>query len=349
MATVKNRRADIRPSSKNSVHLKIILLHDDTELLRDEDNSEAHLGVLETFEPVKSALRRTGHQVRYLSLSKGLPRVLGDLAKARPNVVFHLAETFGGDTSGEPRIAAMLELLGIPHTSAGSDTLLICRDKIKTKCILRACGIPTPPYAVSVYGRMPNLLPPPPWIAKPSMEDGSIGVPADAVTSNPLALRRRIRNLHRQTGAPVLIESFVDGREFSVSVVGGKALPVSEIDFSKLPAGCPRVVSYESKWKPDTDYFRGTVTTCPAPISAAVQGQISRLGRKTLEVLGVRGYARVDLRMDLQGRLFVLEANPNPDLAPGAGLAKTAEAEGWDYDELISRILRAALERRKHL
>lgn len=225
--------------------------------------------------------------------------------------------------------------------------MLLCNDKLKTKAILREHGFLTPPHAVSFDGQLPGRLPVPPWISKPSLEDGSIGITSDAVTSDPVKLRRRVRVLYRKFRQPILIESFIEGREFNVGVVGREVLPLSEIDFSKLPASAPKILAYESKWKYDTVYFKGTITLCPAPVSEPLRDRIVRTGRAALAALKVNGYARVDLRMDAGENLFILEVNPNPDLSPIAGMAKMAETAGWGFDGLVDKILTFSLQRRQ--
>lgn len=325
--------------------IDIAILHDDTEILRGREGEEAHVGVWEAILPIEESLVRTGHRIARLSLGAGVPRVIQTLLVSKPDLVFHLAETAFGDTLGEARVAAMLDLLAIPHTSASPDTLLLCRDKLKTKAVLREHGILTPPHAVSFDGRLPDRLPVPPWISKPTLEDGSIGVTADAVTSNPLKLRRRVTALYRKLRQPILIESYIEGREINVGVVGEDILPLVEIDFTNLPGKFPKIVNFESKWKYDTIHFKCTKTVCPAPVPPALSDRICRAGRSALSALNVRGYSRIDLRMDPAGRIYILEVNPNPDLSPIAGMAKMADTAGWGFDGLIRRILAGSLRR----
>ncbi len=334
-----------RPPKSRAASFDVVILHDDTEGLRGREGEEAHVGVWEAILPIEESLKRLRHQTRLLSLGMGLPKIIRTLQEKKPDVVFHLAETAFGDTLGEARMAALLELLNIPHTSAAPDALLLCRDKLKTKAVLQERGIQTPPHAVSFDGRLPAALPVPPWISKPALEDGSIGVAGNAVTSDPSELRRRVRMLYKTLRQPILIESFIAGREFNVGVVGTEVLPLAEIDFSKLPGHLPHIVNFESKWKYDTDYFKFTKTVCPAPVPPALRDRIIRTGVSALAALNVEGYSRVDFRMDSTEQLHILEVNPNPDLSPIAGMAKMAETAGWNFDGLIKRILAFSLQR----
>ena len=337
-----------RPASKRSRadSLDVVVLHDDTKMLENREGSEAHVGVWEAILPIEESLKRQGHRMKRVSLGKGIAPFIQTMQKSPPDVVFHLAETAFGDIIGEARMTALLELLNIPHTSAATDAILLCRDKLKTKAFLQERGILTPAHAVSFDGRMPDRLPIPPWISKPTLEDGSIGVTGDAVTSDPLNLRRRIHALHSKMRQPILIESFIDGREFNLGIVGDDALPLAEIDFTKLPKDSPRILAYESKWKYETAYFKCTTTVCPAPIPAGLRDRLIRVGRAALDALNVRGYSRVDFRVDSSQQIYILEVNPNPDLSPIAGMAKMAETAGWGFDGLVNRILAFALRRR---
>ena len=337
MALIRSRsrpRAAPRVSSLN-----VVLLHDETEDLRGREGEEAHVGVWEAILPIQESMARLGHRTRTVSLGMGIDKLVRALVKDRPDVVFHLAETAFGDTMGEARVTSLLDLLNLPHTSAPPDALLLCRDKLKAKAVLGEYGVFTPPHAISTDGTLPENLPLPPWISKPTLEDGSIGVTADAVTSDPLRLRRRVGSLYRKLRQPILIESYIAGREINVGVVGDEVLPLAEIDFSRLPEGAARIVGYESKWKYDTVYFKCTQTLCPAHLPAALRDRIVQVGRTVLGALNVRGYTRIDLRLDRHNRIYVLEVNPNPDLSPIAGMAKMAVTAGWGFDGLITRIL----------
>lgn len=323
----------------------VVILHDNTDKLRGREGSESDVAVWETIYPLEESLHRLGHRSRRLNVGGGIPSLIKSLDASRPDLVFHLAETAFGKTLGESRLTALFEILGIAHTSSPPEALVICMDKLKTKAVLREMGISTPPHAVSFDGRLPNLLPMPPWISKPTLEDGSLGVNYDAVTSDPRRLARRVRKLHQTFRQPILIESFIDGREFNVGVVGEDVLPLVEIDFSGIPGASPRIVGYDSKWMYESAYFKGTTMICPAPVSASLRDRIHRLGKAALRAVNVSGYTRMDLRMDKEGNLYILEINPNPDLSPIAAMAKMAAVAGWGFDGLVDRILNFSLNR----
>ncbi|MGH7483553.1 MAG: D-alanine--D-alanine ligase family protein, partial [Longimicrobiales bacterium] len=142
---------------------------------------------------------------------------------------------------------------------------------------------------------------------------------------------------------PALVQEYVDGRELAVGFVGERALPVSEIDFSALPAGAHRLVSYAAKWDGGSVEDLGTRPVCPAPLTRETAAEAERIARAAWRRIEGRGYGRVDLRLDHAGRVQVIEVNPNPDLAPSAGLARMADAAGLGYSELVAAILAEAL------
>ncbi len=327
--------------------LDIAILHDGKAAMLGHEGEEAHLDVFATVEGVERALLQLGHHPRRVGLENGARGALRQFIEKPPDVVFHFAETAGGETAGEGWVAAALNLLGLPHTSASPEALLLCRDKFKAKLVLREGGVPVSEHAISNDGLLPSALPQSPWIAKPTLEDGSIGIGADAVTSERERLATRVRLLYDTFRQPVIIESYIEGREFYAATVHGEPLPVSEVDFSGFPEDAPRIVGYEAKWRPDSAYYRHTNTVCPARIAPEIAERIQETSRTAMEALGVQGYCRVDFRMDGAGRLFVLEVNPNPDFAPDAGLARMAEAAGWGYTGLVDRILDHALRARR--
>jgi D-alanine-D-alanine ligase len=159
-----------------------------------------------------------------------------------------------------------------------------------------------------------------PAIVKPRFEDASLGMDRNSVVDDVAGLRKRVAKIVREFGSAI-VEEYVDGREFNVAVMGDRVLAVSEIQFSP---GLPKIVTYAGKWDPKSSDYRGTVPVCPADAPPEVES----IALSAVRELGCRGYARVDLRMDLSGRIFVLEVNPNPDLSCDAGMARSAKAAG---------------------
>lgn len=188
-----------------------------------------------------------------------------------------------------------------------------------------------------------------PCIVKPRAEDASHGITPDSVVSNLAALEKQVSAMSRNYGGDTIVEEFIDGRELNVTVLGDRectVLPPSEIDYS-LPPGAPRLLTFDAKWEPGSLYFEGTKVICPAKIDAGLGEQISAVALAVFRLFNCQGYARVDLRLDSKGRLNVIEVNPNPDICPGSGAARQAEAAGMTYTQFVAEIVSLARERKK--
>jgi D-alanine-D-alanine ligase len=288
-------------------------------------------GVLAAVHAVVTTLADAGHAAFPIPASPPLDRLLARASGVE--LLFNLAEGLGGRAADEPRIAALLELTGVPVTGSSSDTLSLCRRKDRVNALLAAHGVPVPAWVVAEPGSRPA------WddfpaIVKPVGEDGSVGIHEWSVADDALELSAA---LMRQAG-PSLVQRFMGGRELNVALVGAEALPVAEIEF----AGRQRVVSYAAKWDAGSDADRATLPSCPARIPDALRDHALDLARSAWAAVGGRGYARMDLRTDEAGQLHLLDVNPNPDLAPDAGLARMAEVAGWGYAGLIQRIVAEA-------
>jgi D-alanine-D-alanine ligase len=190
---------------------------------------------------------------------------------------------------------------------------------------------------------------PAPWIVKPVREDASHGIAAASVVADRKAMQARVAYVLERYKQPALVEEYVDGREFNVSILGtgegARALPLAEIDFSRLPPGAPRVLTYEGKWDEASPEYRGTM---PKPVDEADPGLLEAVRRTALlayRALGLRDYGRVDLRVDAKRGPLVIDVNPNPDVSPGAGLALAAARGGLSHARLVAEILEAAAAR----
>ncbi|NTU51549.1 MAG: ATP-grasp domain-containing protein, partial [Candidatus Aminicenantes bacterium] len=195
---------------------------------------------------------------------------------------------------------------------------------------LRAAGLPTAPAQLMLTGEEPLELKFP-LIVKPNAEDASLGVYPESVVRDEESLRRQVRRCLDNYKQPVLVEGFIDGREFNVSVMENGTvtpLPVSEIDFSAMPKDMPRILGYEAKWFEDDPLYQKTPPVCPAPIDDEMRVRLLGLAAAAFRTMGCRDYARVDFRMDAKGRPFILEVNPNPDISTNAGYARALKAAG---------------------
>jgi D-alanine-D-alanine ligase len=238
-------------------------------------------------------------------------------------------------------VAGIIELLGIPMTGCDSATLGLARRKDRVNALLRDAGLPVPAWACVQVHRRKLYWDKFPAIVKPAAEDASIGITQSSVARNRRELAKAIDAA--ESFDRVLVQQFIEGREFNVGIVGKILLPVNEIDFSAMPAGSWPMLSYAAKWHVGSPEDLGSEPHCPAAITEAQRDQLHDLTMRAWRLVDGRGYGRVDFRMDEAGNPYILEVNPNPDIAPQAGLTRMAKAYGWEYAELVDRIIREAV------
>lgn len=303
---------------------------------------------------IASALIESGYAVELTGVhGVDVYEVLARLKANKPDLLFNLCESMDGDPTNEPTFAGLLDLFDIPYTGADLLALASCLYKQRTKDILIANGVSTPPYR---FLRDDADLADPaldaldyPWFVKLGHEDASIGITEANVVRDASALRARARELIAEHRQPVLAERYVEGREINVTLLGYRdsvqVLPLHEIDFAAMPADRPRIVSYAAKWDENhVDY----VGTKPVPLRdtpATVVAEVERVARAAYRALDLRDYGRVDLRVDSAGVPWVIDVNPNPDISPDAGCARAAAAAGMTYPQMVSRIAELALAR----
>ncbi len=308
---------------------------------------KAVLGVLEEVEAVHRALTELGYAVALVPLLPPLEQVREKLECLEAELVFNLFEGFDGCPETEAVIASILAELGLPYTGCPGSVLALALDKAKAKTLLEASGISTPRYQLLNPETLFMFHLSYPCIVKPCGEDASHGLSEESVVGDDTSLEAQVRRVCQLFGGKALVEEFVDGREFNISVLGTRelmALPISEITYA-LPPGMPRILTFSAKWDLQSMYFQCTKVVCPAEIGTEMREYIVETALSVFRLLGCRGYARVDIRLDTEERLQVLEVNPNPDISPGTGAARQAEAAGMSYNQFIEKIALLALER----
>jgi D-alanine-D-alanine ligase len=332
--------------------LKILVLYDRV-LLEDDESGGAPekspvvrtLDKKEVEEEVADALVKLGHEPVLYELD-GTQKSLYGLARADCDLVFNLAESFADDDTADFKIAAFLELLGKKYTGAGALGLMLAQDKATAKKIFAFHGIHTPVFAKSFRGRLDfshDLQFP--VIVKPAREDGSIGIEFSAVVSSIRELMERMDWLHAHFDSPVLIEEYIDGREMYVGVLGNdkpEALPVVELDLSKLPDGTPRIAAAEVKWGKGTRAYRDTKSAIATDLAEETILALQQTAIAAFQALELRDYGRVDMRLQSDGRVQVIEVNPNPWLSSRAEFALAARKSGRTYTELVEEIVELA-------
>ena len=298
-------------------------------------------GVLEAVEAVDGALRLRGHDPSRVPV-EALDSPEWRAAVRDADVVFNLCENVAGVSAAEVAIARAIESIGVPLTGSGAAALEVCRQKDRANARLVEDGVAVPEWvAVGSAGFRPDTWKRFPAIVKPSAEDASIGITQSSFAVDASSLATALEAA--APWAPLMVQRFVDGRELNVGVVGRSVLPIAEIDFSDMPDDAWRAVTYAAKWEYGSEEDLGTHPRCPADLTEELSLRVMQAAIDAIGALGVSGYARVDMRVDDDGGIWVLDVNPNPDLAPSAGLARMGRAAGWAYDELVERILQEAL------
>jgi D-alanine-D-alanine ligase len=311
---------------------------------------KAVLGVLESVEAVHWALRQLDFEVIRVSLAPPLTQAKRKLRALQADLVFNLFEGFCGYPETEATAAEVISELGIPRTGCPGPELRLALDKAEVKMILKAAGIRTPCFQLLNPETLHMFQLSYPCIVKPRSEDASHGLSSESVVNDLAALERQVRFVSDIYKGSALVEEFVDGREFNATVLGDfecTVLPISEIVYS-LPPEMPRILAFAAKWEPGSIYFQGTKPTCPADIGAEEHQLITETVLAAFRLLGGQGYARVDLRMDREGQLNVIEVNPNPDISPGSGAARQAEAAGMTYTQFIEKIVKLAFDEKSN-
>ncbi len=301
--------------------------------------------VVDEANAVRDALSALGHKPRLLPVSDPAD-ALRCVSELKPDLIFNLCEGLNGDASKEMHMAALWELSGVPYTGNGPLALGLAQSKPLAKRVFETHGIRTPRWMAcheipsSCDLRFPV-------IAKPACEDASLGIFADGVANDMEKLRKLIAKLLAKYGSSgILVEEFVDGREFNVSVLGNapaRTLPVSEIDFGRFDKDTPKITSYEAKWLEENPLYQKTPAVCPAKISPELSAKLSEIALEVYSALGGKDYGRVDMRMDSKGEIFVLEYNPNPCISPDAGFAKALGAAGLSYKDFVAEMIAANL------
>jgi D-alanine-D-alanine ligase len=302
---------------------------------------------------LEAALAENGHTTRRLAVDDAVQPLIDELTKEQPELVFNLAESFRGKSALESNVAALLNLLDLRYTGSSPAGLILAGDKTLTKKVLAFHGIQSAKFATMYRGQVD-------WsgdikfplLVKPPQEDASLGITQKSVVNDVKELLDVISSTQQEYQSSVLVEEFIDGREFYVGVIGNskvEALPIIELDFSKFPAGLPKIASWEAKWGDDGDekgaQFEGTKSIFPTDLSEELTNKIQQVAIDSFQALRLRDYARVDLRVTAAEEVYVIEANPNCYLEQNSEFARSAQKAGLEYPALISRIVELASAR----
>ena len=293
---------------------------------------------------VVTTLREMGHHVHPLGVSDDLGEIRQAIVEDKPHVTFNLLEEFHGVALFDQHVASYLELMQQPYTGCNPRGLTLGHDKVLCKQILSYHRIATPRFAVFHRGKVirPQRRLKYPLLVKSVIEESSLGITRDSIVYSDAQLVERVLRVHEDLDTDALVEEFVEGREFYVGVIGNHRLqtfPVWELLFRNLPEHIPNIATARVKWDLDYQKELGVTTQAVTDLPAATMARIARLCKRIYRVLYLSGYARIDLRVTASGQVYVLEANPNPDLSYGEDFAESANTKGISYEKLMTRIM----------
>lgn len=324
-----------------------VLYNATAELVKGEPQDLlAERGVTLCAKAIGKALRASGYTVAEVPVCRDVELALAPYPPTEW-MVFNLGEGLEGRLFEEPRIVWALEAMGYCYTGSDGYAIATSVDKARAKALMARHGIATPSWWLFCHPDEvdgPGLDMPFPLIVKPVAEDASIGVGPDAVVSTIRALRDRVAYVVERYRQAAICERFVIGREFNVSLWGHppQVLPLAEIDFSAFDDPYERIVSFAAKWEETSFEYHHTPVLCPAEVSPPVANRIIGTALSAWDVIGCRGYARVDMRLDGSDIPQVVEVNCNPDLSPEAGFHRAVREAGYRYEEMVARIVEIA-------
>ena len=292
-------------------------------------------------EAIETSLIGLGYQAVRIPFTRDLTRFVDHTKKASISMAFNLCESVDDNPLFAAHPAAVMELLNIPFTGSSAAALTVTTDKHLMKLALVAAGIKTPrSFLFSGKEKVTSSHMCFPLILKPQYQDASIGIDQESVVSDPDVLLSTLREFHEMYG-PIIVEEFIDGREFNVSLLGSETpevLPVAEIDFSGFPGDLFKIVGYTAKWEPDSIEYTHTKRVFPK-LPEKVVSNIAAVSTQCYQLFDLRDYGRVDLRLDKNGNAYVLEINANPCLSPDAGFPAAVQKSGLDYSAMVEKIV----------
>lgn len=328
----------------------LVLMHD--ELVPPaslEGQSDEEINKWKMEFDVVATLERLGHEVIPLGVQDELLPIRHAITTHKPHIVFNLLLHFHDAGVYDSAVVSWLELMKMPYTGCNPRGLLLAGDKALSKKVLTYHRIKTPRFAVFPRGRKLRALPPKlryPLFVKSKSEHASTGIAQASIVRDEEALRERVEFVHRNVGTAAIAEEYIEGREITIGVLGNsrlKVFPVWEMFFDSLPDSAPKIATSRVKWDRAYQKKIGLRTGPAADLPDGLADRIAHRAKRIFRALDLSGYARIDMRLDADGEVWVLEANPNPDLCFGEDFAESGERTGLGYEDLIQRIVSLGL------
>jgi D-alanine-D-alanine ligase len=340
MATITKQAEQVAPAAIQSNYRAVILYSVFSDwTVEDTIVSE------EAVARMKRGLGAIGREVSSIAVYSDVARALKAL-DPREHVIFNWCEGIDGDPNAYEAVPPILEKLGFAYTGAGAWSLAASGHKAITKQVLLESKIPTP--VSKVYDRaVLNGWRRYPAIVKPANEHCSYGITSQSVVDSAQQLKDRVQYVLDTWHCPALVEDFIDGPEYNVSIWGGNelmVLPLSVLDYSVFDDYHDRLCSFDAKWNPESDAYRLTAVQCPAPVEPVLKRRIEKVAMSAFRAMQMRDYGRVDLRIR-NGVPYVLDCNSNPDVTMEGGFARSCRVAGYDYGRMTAKILDFAAAR----
>ncbi|HEY0479673.1 MAG TPA: hypothetical protein VGD37_19270 [Kofleriaceae bacterium] len=309
--------------------------------------------VEQEIELIERALRDGGHAAYHINIRDRFENLLEAVRRDPPDCVVNLVEFFHDDPEQEHNVPALFELLNIPYTGNRPLALSLCQKKPQAKALLTAAGLPTP-RGIVIDGTLPRQIDLRyPLIVKPAHDDASGGIDAGSVVYDRAQLEARVKHLLAEHPMAALVEEYIAGRELHCAILGTEALPLYEMRFKggvdDQGRPLPHIITYRAKWDPYSRDHYAVESKCPADnLAPELVAHIQDVALRAFRAVGCRDYARVDMRLDeTTGTPYILEVNPNPDLADSCAFAQSVRASGRTYGQAMNELVHYALERSK--
>ena len=314
--------------------------------------SDKEMAPYKTEYDVTSTLRDMGHDVLPLGVGSDLGVLRSSIFDFNPQITFNLLEEFHGVAVYDQHVVSYLELMKRRYTGCNPRGLMLAHDKALSKQVMTFHRIPVPDFGVFPMDR--KFREPPrrleyPMLVKSLTAEGSEGISQASLVTDVDQLRERTEFVHRQQGTDAIAERYIEGRELYVGVWGNQrlqTLPIWELSFKNNPDDSPLIATAKVKWDWEYQKKKGIVYGLAKDLPSGTRDKILRICKRTYKVLNLSGYARIDLRLTSDGKIFVLEANPNPDLSYGGEFAESAETDGISYEVVLNRIIQLGLSYR---
>ena len=314
-----------------------------------QDSSESGAGVLDEVLSIKESLDSLGCSYDIITPEPSLQKFISSLRSEEGSLVFHLVESYRGDPMGESWIAGLYETLGMAYTGSPPLGLALCLDKRRARAVLQQAGFPVAP-GLSIDGRplqfdgfeFPAII-------KPACRDASEGLDTSCVVHDVASLKLKMEQLKAAGFMPLVLEKFIEGREFSLTLLqtdhNWEVVAYFEVDFAGLREGQPRMLCYDAKWKHESQVYDGTNTN-PMKGDPKIKADLKQIAVGAVQELGLRDYVRIDFRLSTDGQPYIIDVNPNPDISHSGGFYRALASAGIEFKEFVQQIMKNALRRR---